>query len=331
MVNKESSTSDNEGVKKFKCLHIGCSKKYSSMSARSNHMKKCTFPKNNNLKKTKKDVQGKGGYYCRYCKKKYQFRSSVYKHQRLCNPARLLQGQLAIIKKMKQLSCNVCFKKFDRVGKLEAHKKIHTEENVNYCNFCGKRFKRKDFFANHQEKCTTTLENTADGFSDPETQYDDLPTFISFCEGTIYNITDSDADSTSVPDSSSDEVHITHKVPSLSNEVGRNHEQMEEINDAHEVPSVDNAIGGSDAVDDDINEFFEVPTNEERIYEVGEGVNKIHEVPSISNEDGIHEVREKLNDICEAPNPSSDEDSETETDFYSELCAGVFKDLVAHK
>ena len=205
---------------------------------------------------------------------------------------------------MKQLSCNVCFKKFDRVGKLEAHKKIHTEEDVNYCNFCGKRFKRKDFFANHQEKCTTTMENTADGFSDPETQHDDLPTFISFCEGTIYNITDSDVDSTFVPDSSSDEVHITHKVPYLSNEVGRNHERMEEINDAREVPSVDNAIGGSD---------------------------KIHEVPSISNEDGIHEEREKLNDICEAPNPSSDEDSETETDFYSELCDGVFKDLVAHK
>ena len=104
-------------------------------------MKICKHPKKSPQKKVK--IVNEKEYSCKFCKKVYQNKLSVYRHQKTCNPAILSAGKEVILKPIKvtEFICNICFKKFDLIGKLELHAKTHTEEN-NYCNVCGKRYKR---------------------------------------------------------------------------------------------------------------------------------------------------------------------------------------------
>ena len=142
------------GKERFKCFKVGCNKWYSSMSSRTNHMKKCEKGIKSPHKKAKKSEVG--GYFCRYCKKKFMFQSGVYRHQNSCNYARILQGKPAIMKSKKKniedLVCNVCYKKVERKIKLEIHKLTH--DNFSYCNVCSKKFKRRDYFESHQIMCS---------------------------------------------------------------------------------------------------------------------------------------------------------------------------------
>ena len=123
--------------------------RYKSMSSRSNHMKKCPF----NTKSPRKVFNykiGKDGTTkskCKFCPKYYSSKQGAYRHQKVCNSARVKSGKQPITKKRKQskFNCETCFKKFDRADKLETHKKIHTGENRKTCSKCTRTFKRIDF------------------------------------------------------------------------------------------------------------------------------------------------------------------------------------------
>ena len=136
---------DEEKNKKFQCLHVGCSKLYSSKSSRTNHMKKCTFIRKSPRKSIKCDSQ----VLCKFCNKAFYHHASIYRHQQICNAARLSEGKDPIQKPVrlsKTFNCDICFKTFKRIGHLTVHMKTHSEDNIKYCNTCGKRFKRSDHF-----------------------------------------------------------------------------------------------------------------------------------------------------------------------------------------
>ena len=160
---KSIETIGNESTQeRFKCLHIGCNRFYSTMQSRSNHMKKCSLPVKSPGKRAQKRLNG---FVCRFCKKQYQFMSSVYKHQKVCNASRIFQGKPILQKKVTNLeySCNICFRKFNRKGKLERYERTRSEDS--FCNNCGKRFIRNYFLQKHVQVCSETIEGS---YVDPE-------------------------------------------------------------------------------------------------------------------------------------------------------------------
>ena len=59
----------------------------------------------------------------------------------------------------------------------------HSEKLVKYCNVCGKRFKRTDFYRNHISKC---IDRNVEDFSDlfenstPDLELDsEFPSFVT--------------------------------------------------------------------------------------------------------------------------------------------------------
>ena len=64
--------------------------------------------------------------------------------------------------------------------------KTHTEENIKYCNTCGKRFKRVDHFNKHVSNCdTSNLNSDSDSAFDSSAQEvpasvsnENLPSFV---------------------------------------------------------------------------------------------------------------------------------------------------------
>lgn len=123
----EESTELSSSSKIHLCRNVGCIKKYSSTSARAVHERKCNKPKGSPRKKAKKVDDF---YYCRYCRKQFKIQTSVYRHQKVCNAARVLNGKRPIMKKKKTkiYRCHICSKVFDRQGKLEKHVNSHLSE-----------------------------------------------------------------------------------------------------------------------------------------------------------------------------------------------------------
>ena len=108
--------------KKYKCKIIGCTKEYSRASARAVRARKCSLPSKvlSPMKKAKK--AGDNSLKCRYCSKTYRQKSNVYRHQEMCNAARILNGKLPKVKKIRSKFkvhiCEICSSSFDRIGKL---------------------------------------------------------------------------------------------------------------------------------------------------------------------------------------------------------------------
>ena len=168
---KSIETIGNESTqeKRFKCLHIGCNRFYSTMQSRSNHMKKCSLPVKSPGKRAQK----------RFCKKHYQFMSSVYKHQKVCNASRIFQGKPILQKKVtnQEYSCNICFRKFNRKGKLERYERTYSEDRIEFCNNCDKRFIRNYFLQKHVQVCSETIKGS---YVDPE--INDFPLFCNISD-----------------------------------------------------------------------------------------------------------------------------------------------------
>ena len=174
----------NNEEKRYRCRGTNCNKLFKSLSSRSNHMKKCTEAQKTSPKKKAKQKGDK--LYCRFCQKSYLSKSAIYKHQKnYCSAARLLQGKQPIPKKLKKLQeypCSQCQRVFDRKGKLNMHiKNKHTDALDHYCNQCGKKFKRIDFFQKHVEKCEVSNNAASDDDPDPDLDISlgELPTFIN--------------------------------------------------------------------------------------------------------------------------------------------------------
>ena len=180
--NGDIAGSQEKKEKKFKCFHVNCNKFYSSMQSRSNHMKICQNPSKSPRKKAKKD----GNHYlCRYCRRKYTEVSNVYRHQKYCSAALIFQGKQPVIKCIKSdFRCDICLKVFDRAGKLEIHKRTH-ENNIKYCNVCGKQYKQSVHYQRHIAKCLPVNATVGSDMSDlfplvyqPSLNDDDLPSFV---------------------------------------------------------------------------------------------------------------------------------------------------------
>ena len=91
-------------------------------------------------KSAKRDSQ----VLCKFCKIAFYHYASIYRHQQICNAARLIEGKDPIQKPVrlsKTFICNICFKTFKRIGHLTVHMKTYSEDNIKYCNTCGKQFK----------------------------------------------------------------------------------------------------------------------------------------------------------------------------------------------
>ena len=144
--------------KNFPCLNYNCDKRYSSKSSRSNHMKKCLNQRRSPRKKIKLSVKGgKDKVKCKNCPKIFQHGSSLARHQNNCNATRLHEGKEPLPEKPRALTeftCTTCCKTFDRSSKLDNHMKSkHLGDTDKYCNICGKKFKRTDFFERHVSSC----------------------------------------------------------------------------------------------------------------------------------------------------------------------------------
>ena len=142
--------------KKYKCKNIGCTKEYSSASARAVHARKCSLPSKvlSPMKKAKK--AGDHSFKCRYCSKTHHQKSNVYRHQEMCNAARILNGKLPKLKKsrskFKVYICETCSSSFDRIGKLNMRLKHSRPDHI--CSLCYRHFRRIDHFEKHQASCT---------------------------------------------------------------------------------------------------------------------------------------------------------------------------------
>ena len=95
-------------------------------------------------------------FKCRYCKKPFNQRSSLSRHQRDdCNAARLLSGKEAkpARKARKTLfHCQVCNKTFQNKRKFDLQSMVHQRTKYN-CSCCGKEIKRADHLESHEKKC----------------------------------------------------------------------------------------------------------------------------------------------------------------------------------
>ena len=149
--NDASGNGDDTESKKYECLHKGCIKRYKSMLSHSNHMKRCPLNTKSPRKVTKQKI-GKDGttkYKCKFCSKNYNTFQGAYRHQGLCNGARVKAGKEPLPEKKSkptEFVCETCSRKFDRAKKLENHRKIQTGENNKVCIKCDRFFRRTDFY-----------------------------------------------------------------------------------------------------------------------------------------------------------------------------------------
>ena len=104
-----------------------------------------------------------------------------YRHQQICNAAKLSEGKDPIQKPVrlsKTFNCDICFKTFKRIGHLTVHMKTHSEDNIKYCNTCGKRFKRSDHFKKHVDNCKAeNIEPSESLDIHKEVLLEDFPSF----------------------------------------------------------------------------------------------------------------------------------------------------------
>ena len=115
--------------------------------------------------------------------KRFYDYASIYRHQQICNAARLSEGKDHIQKPVrlsKTFNCNICFQTFKRIGHLTVHMKTHSEDNIKYCNTCGKQFKQSDHFKIHVDNCISENIEISESLDiHKEVLLEDFPSFVA--------------------------------------------------------------------------------------------------------------------------------------------------------
>ena len=130
----------------FVCLKKDCHKEFKTASGRSKHHKKCS---KESIEKQYRVISG--SYHCKRCDNQFKHVESWYRHYKIAH--RVEERKIKVKDKVIH-KCTICSKAFGKKYGLLRHEIIHKKEN-NFCEACGKSFKRQDFFALHVKKCSS--------------------------------------------------------------------------------------------------------------------------------------------------------------------------------
>ncbi|XP_023399888.2 zinc finger and SCAN domain-containing protein 5B-like [Loxodonta africana] len=108
---------------------------------------------------------GHSPYQCRFCKKRFHYKSQLDIHQRThtgerpfkcssCGKGFLQPSDVRVHQRIhtgeKPFKCELCHKEFTHESSLYGHKRIHTNERPFLCTECGKHFNHKGNLSIHR-------------------------------------------------------------------------------------------------------------------------------------------------------------------------------------